>query len=113
MQNKAVTDFSFLKFYKGERKNPYEEYHLAWWWDAEKGFCTTWEQFDTADWYNWFSTHGEPDKFMPLLTEKDSEVPSLDSAPAIFELWKNTTLHQKFTEYGSYNNTMELFWKDF
>src|SRR5574344_1037383 len=96
-----MEDFSMYKFFKGEKKNPYEKTHsdAKMWWFYESRFDEDFEQNSSSDWFAFFESIGLSDKFMDLLDEEDYEKPH--DKKKLFDFWLNDYFFPcKTTDYG-------------
>lgn len=80
-------------------------------WEYEKIFEDNWKTYDTSDWYS--ELRGRKRRFMGLIDEADYEHIQEDKKKPLFDLWLDTKLKDKMTDYGHYDDSLALFYKLF
>ena len=81
-----MADYSMYKFFKGEKKSPFESGSIAdHFWFYESVFDSNFNKMESSDWYDFFDNYNLSKKFMKLLTPDDYNKPS--DKKGVFDLW--------------------------
>lgn len=96
-----------FRYYKGEAENPFDSKeqnaaHMFWFYESI--FEGDFQQFESSDWFSFFSGHGLGKSFMELISEEDYERPTAGKKKQVFELWLIYFFKYKlYPEYGGEN----------
>lgn len=103
----AKNDFNMFQFFKGEKRNPFDETEnrARFWWEYELVFEDMWIKNESSAWFVFFDEHSLGNEFMKILDGKDYERPGPNKKKPTFDLWLEYLFKYKlYPEYGGKEN---------